>query len=287
MSAIKKILAFDVAQSFERGSKGHQLRRVVDEKGRVIDHLSESTWNAGAQAYLRIKEASLAQGLSQEQVPSAIQGSIGEMAGSVYMFLSDEFYPDLLQMIDQGLIGLETASRDEFVKAWREYDLPSRAGVFFQVLSANPVALRDSDGLVDFVSLIAAFSVLTRIDDAAIAGLLGDGRCLSDCIVDIERFRQYLAPNEAVFRAFDMAVKAAISDRSKQGGIAKNRNHNRARQFVAAEWLTHQAAYGNNKSAFARDYSRRVKNELDVSVTEKTIREVWLADTPTAGRPAG
>ena len=61
----------------------------------------------------------------------------------------------------------------------------------------------------------------------------------------------------------------------------------RARAFVLTEWKQHRSAYSGNKSAFARDYVRRIKHELGVSVTEKTIREVWLADTPNAGKPAG
>jgi hypothetical protein len=58
-------------------------------------------------------------------------------------------------------------------------------------------------------------------------------------------------------------------------------------EWVIAEWVAHSAAYEGNKSAFARDYSRRVKLEHGISITEKQMREVWLRDTPSASTPAG
>lgn len=60
-----------------------------------------------------------------------------------------------------------------------------------------------------------------------------------------------------------------------------------AKTWVRSEWKAHSAAYEGNKSAFARDYVRRVRNERGVSITEKTMCEVWLRDTPDARIPAG
>ncbi|MGB7480970.1 MAG: hypothetical protein WA924_11620 [Burkholderiaceae bacterium] len=67
-------------------------------------------------------------------------------------------------------------------------------------------------------------------------------------------------------------------------GHAKN---TKARDFVRHEWTEHKAAYQGNKSAFSRDYVRRVKHEFDVDITEKQMREVWLANTPLASKQAG
>ncbi len=72
-------------------------------------------------------------------------------------------------------------------------------------------------------------------------------------------------------------------DRSQKARSAANARHGKfgqARRFVMEEWLQHKLAYNGNKSAFARDYVRRLKHEFDVGVTEKTIREVWLIRTP-------
>ena len=58
-------------------------------------------------------------------------------------------------------------------------------------------------------------------------------------------------------------------------------------EFVKAEWVKHRTAYRDNKSEFARIYSRRVLNEHGVKVTDKQIREVWLKNHPVASNPDG
>lgn len=60
-----------------------------------------------------------------------------------------------------------------------------------------------------------------------------------------------------------------------------------AREWVESEWRSHRDEYGGNKSAFARDYSARLRNERGLKVSDKQIREVWLRDPPSASRPAG
>lgn len=74
---------------------------------------------------------------------------------------------------------------------------------------------------------------------------------------------------------------------AKTNGEAKHRKTNKAKAFVRAEWHKHRDAYEGNKSAFTRDYVKRVLNEFDALVTEKQMREVWLRDTPSACKPAG
>lgn len=78
--------------------------------------------------------------------------------------------------------------------------------------------------------------------------------------------------------------KQAEAKRNAAIGHIKN---NKARDFVVSEWTKYQQDYKINKSAFTRDYVRRVFNELGVTVTEKQMREVWLKDTPPASKPAG
>lgn len=48
--------------------------------------------------------------------------------------------------------------------------------------------------------------------------------------------------------------------------------------FVKTEWEKHRNDYAGNKSEFSRHYVKRVFNELQVAVTEKQMREVWLKD---------
>jgi hypothetical protein len=74
---------------------------------------------------------------------------------------------------------------------------------------------------------------------------------------------------------------------AKTNGEAKHRKTNQAKAFVRAEWHKHREAYEGNKSAFTRDYVKRVLHEFDATVTEKQMREVWLRDTPAASKPDG
>lgn len=80
--------------------------------------------------------------------------------------------------------------------------------------------------------------------------------------------------------------KAILKDRARQGGAAKMAKYSPARFFVMSEWIAHHIGYDDNKTAFAKHYARRVKNEFDIEISEKTIREVWLKDAPLASKPA-
>jgi hypothetical protein len=82
-------------------------------------------------------------------------------------------------------------------------------------------------------------------------------------------------------------------EQAMRGGFAKHRTLRLAREFIRSEWAKYRQEYLNNKSEFARDYASRISHEFvnakgdPLKVTEKTIREVWLADTPPASKPAG
>jgi hypothetical protein len=60
--------------------------------------------------------------------------------------------------------------------------------------------------------------------------------------------------------------------------------YRQAEAFARHDWVSLAGSYGNNKSAFARDYSRLIAQKFSTArgdplkVTEKTIREVWLRD---------
>jgi hypothetical protein len=91
-----------------------------------------------------------------------------------------------------------------------------------------------------------------------------------------------------------LAVTEALSQEASNKGVnAANKRHapgKSARDWVRKEWALHSDIYSGNKSEFSRIYAARVKNELKdlkgepFSVTDKTIREVWLKDTPAAGK---
>lgn len=75
--------------------------------------------------------------------------------------------------------------------------------------------------------------------------------------------------------------------RARKAANSRHKGSREARNFVRTEWAAHRTDYQGNKSAFARDYAKRVWNELNIRVTEKTVRESWLADTPSASKTAG
>ena len=82
------------------------------------------------------------------------------------------------------------------------------------------------------------------------------------------------------------AVADRVSKRASKAALKRHSMSDPARNFVLKEWRTNRASYQDNKSAFTRDYVRRVLNEFEVTVTEKTMREVWLRDHPNAGKQA-
>ncbi|WP_287804820.1 hypothetical protein [Diaphorobacter sp.] len=94
-------------------------------------------------------------------------------------------------------------------------------------------------------------------------------------------------PEDPIARAFLAAFKTSRTLSAKANANKGHARTNKAKEFVRSEWLEHSAAYVQNKSAFARDYVRRVFNEFEVTITEKQMREVWLKDTPPASKPDG
>lgn len=77
------------------------------------------------------------------------------------------------------------------------------------------------------------------------------------------------------------------SENASQRARSRHAVNNDAKKFVRLEWRKYKDEYKNNKSEFSRIYVRRVKNEFGVEITEKQMREVWLADTPSTRKQAG
>ena len=96
-----------------------------------------------------------------------------------------------------------------------------------------------------------------------------------------------LIDSNSIYLLVEIILAHVDTTRARMKAVKRHASTNRARNFVLNEWARHKIAYSGNKSAFARDYVRRVKNEHDLTVTEKQMREVWLSDTPLASKPAG
>ena len=100
-----------------------------------------------------------------------------------------------------------------------------------------------------------------------------------DCGVAIERMRS-IKDGEFYYGEAHLTRNDALA----RGGRARAAKTIDAKEFVLNEWRAHSEAYAGNKSEFARHYVRRLKNELEVEVKEKTIRETWLMKPPLASK---
>lgn len=287
--AMTKIRAYDIAMSFDAGSAGYASQQVMDGDGKAV--LGEPFWTAGNHAVLAMKKC-LHETNDSDVPTSVIQLSFNEIAQEVGDFLNADIYPLFLKRIDNGTFKISPpnmASKARFIEVWKEYDIVDQALIVFQVFASNPLTLRPEYGVEVFIRKIAAFSILKRIDDAAIAAFMDDHEGLASCSMDIERLRGFLQPPEALFSAIEKAVTSAFVKKAAQGGHAKNQAHAQAKAFVLSEWRLHRSDYGNNKSAFAEIYARRIAHEFrdlkgdPLMVRARTISEVWLKHIPSTG----
>lgn len=139
-------------------------------------------------------------------------------------------------------------------------------------------ACQMSDGaLEDARSLLAALPEMCKLDE--IEGEECERYAFAFLHMRaMEVFREKANPMSLI-----AVIEIVTSDTNSAKALLKHAPHRRAREFVRTEWGLHHLNYDDNKSAFARDYVRRVWNEMRVSVTEKQLREVWLRDAHSAG----
>lgn len=92
-------------------------------------------------------------------------------------------------------------------------------------------------------------------------------------------------PSDLVAEAFLSALTAAKTLAARSNASKAHEVNNKLKAFVQAEWQLHKDAFESNKSAFSRQYVRRLKKDYDYVVTEKQMREVWLKAPPSASKP--
>lgn len=92
-------------------------------------------------------------------------------------------------------------------------------------------------------------------------------------------------------RILEEELSRITRDRAVNAASKRHESSNLARAWVREQWALYgESSYSGNKSEFARIYSARVKNEFTdskgepLAVMDKTIREVWLKNTPAAGK---
>lgn len=277
-----QILFYDLVKSFQESSENQNGRQIINTSGKGI--LSHSIWCAGRNAI----EVLLPSMKNEKGEPAGTLAELNNLlpsaAEQANAFLDEYFFPSMKEMISSGRV-IADASPAEIREYWEAYQLPSKALLFLQFFNATPQALFDEHS-GPLIRQIAAISTLHRIDDCALA-VLDDRAGMDEAALDIERLRNFVSPSPSLQYALEAAKKAAFKERATELASRRHQPTNKARAWVVAEWSTHKSAYIGNKSAFARDYVGRLRHELGVSVTEKQLREVWLKDTPPAGKPDG
>ncbi len=286
MSRIQRIQAYDFVSSFEEAVSDGHPRRIVSTDGKEI--LSESIWLAGLTAFeflLQNVRESETQEKPLEMNAEAMQKAFGQLWADTEKDLEAHFLPQFLELVDAGVVynKSQPITKAHFLEIWKHQSTDEHAMNFLRTFKDLPIFQVIDEDVEGYVGSIAALCILALIDDAAIASFLDDHETLTSCSTDIAECRSLMESGARV----RSAVKTAMTAKAQAGGQAKYRKHNEAKAFVLVEWQAHRAAYANNKSAFSRDYTRRVIHEFGVQVTEKTIREVWLLDTPATSKRAG
>jgi hypothetical protein len=139
------------------------------------------------------------------------------------------------------------------------------------------------------------------IDIVHVGDVLGDMTCtcifglvLLDRIAETgwgkHDFARCFYLHEQMFECYEQVMDSAKAKKKAREAAAKRvEKTNSAKAWVRDEWALKKPAYKGNKSDFARTYASLVRvkftdNKGDpLSITEKTIRESWLSDTPPAG----
>ncbi|CAM8664553.1 hypothetical protein MCEZEM1_01796 [Comamonadaceae bacterium] len=282
---MRKIQFYSISQSFGEGSKGRAQHRIVSSYG-SSKTLGKSLWAAGDEAYSVLQKALLENGGASGNIDDDIDESMDDLIEQVNDFLCRDFFPSVLEMLDEGKIGLNGGDRTGFVKAWDEYDLADRFLVFAQFVDQNPLAFKESSDFVPFACRLAAVSVLSHIDNAVLCMISGDEEGLILCGMEIEKMKTHLSPPSKFFAAIDVAVKRAFSEKGNKAvsiKLTKDTNGKQKDKALVREcwdaWKSKPNSY-KSKAAFARDMREKFTNLESQPVIERWCRE-WEASSVT------
>ncbi len=280
---MRKVQFYSIRQSFGDDTKGSNSHQIVNTTGsRKL--LGKSLWEAGDKAYSVLKAALRQENDFSGSIDDHIDEVIDDLIDQADAFLCSDFYPSMLEMIDQGRIGLDKGDKASFIDAWAAYGLPARFLIFSQFIDGNPLAFKESSDFVPFTCRLAAVSVLAHIDDAVLCMISDDDEGLLACGIDIEKCKAYLSPPTKLFVAMDMAVKMALSENANKGASAKLANDKDGKQknkaVVRECWNAWQKEPGRykGKAAFARDMREKFPTLESQPVIEGWCR-IWERET--------
>jgi hypothetical protein len=279
-------LSFDLPTSFSVEARESAEHRLFAFDGSVL-FSDEMTWSTGWAAI--------------ESIRKNMAPSLGENSFT-------------LQELSEGLYALVDRLDFEFVKRWQSLLMPEmftseteRAKTAAQrecsanweligptgrlILTVRAISKMlhiPSFGGIDFRYFRAAagVSALVLIDQACSQAAdffackeinvpYGTARLIS-IGMDLQVHAAFLDKYEETSALTTAVAKDARRQIASKAGRLSKANFEEARQFVQSEWEKSANEYSNNRSEFARVYSRLVKQHFGLDVTDRTIRESWL-----------
>ena len=171
----------------------------------------------------------------------------------------------------------KNVARREWLKAAFKNDIDQIAHFAVVVMNQQAAVHKENEELVEKLNRIYSIGF----------GLSKDSKAKPHEKYNIARMSLELDPKDPVARAFISAMHTSRTLTATANARKAHAPARLAKAFVYREWTMYRVAYDNNKSAFSRDYVKRVLNELGVKVTEKQMREVWLKDHLPAAKQAG
>lgn len=274
---MRRLTALDVMASYGSNSNGQLNKRLFDKKNKP--HFGQSAWISGKRA-IEVLYEPLAVDSDTYINPQSVSDNLPGMIDSANDFLDQRFLPLFDSFLRDGLIKA-SVSREKFNEIWLENDFIFKAKIFAKFMAGQGNFIYREPDFLTYMQRISAAATLMLIDEAMEAV---DSDAF-DLLAEIEYFHQKMHAPDEMFHMIDTAKSIERSEIYREKANTKHEQSNQAKAFVQSEWHKHKVAYDNNKSAFSRDYVKRVLNELNVKVTEKQMKEVWLKDTPTASKP--
>ena len=267
------IAFYSFQNSFAKSSIGFQARRICGVKNSLW--LDYAFWEVGLLAYqFLINRFNTELSLAKEIQSHALQHLFPRICEKWSDQIDSEFLPEFLDLIRAGKVHLEDKEPAEFEGAWPQLTISAKILIMFDLAFRRGLdPFENDEGLT---KTLASLAVLSLIDEATMYAMSGDSDLVAACSAELHRIRYVLDPDDPMRLAVEKARANVLKSRAGQGGTAKGKRSEVARHFVTSEWDKHKTEYKQNKSAFARDYVRRVLREYEIQVTEKTIREVWL-----------
>lgn len=262
---ISKILAFEIAASFEVGSKGRAECRLVDKRGEF--QLGSEAWRIGFKAFewLSVEDRNII--YDSKRLFDYLSG---------WIELIDERMLEIQSIIDSGPTNIvDELTGDKITNLYlSDADWQSKLKLFVSFLQATPQYV--SLDLVNYFGGLFVLAVFYQLDDAVIATQLGDHELLADSMMGAAWFLHQL---DSADRTSTMAASELKRLDSRRASQRAQRRHEvdpkrKAKDFAKECWQAWRAEPERYPSAtaFARSMVEKFPDEL----TSEIVVTRWV-----------